>query len=387
MSRSIDVVAGVIRDARGRILLARRTEGRDLAGLWEFPGGKREPGESPEGALVRELREELGIEAEVGDHLITVPQQYPDKRLTLDVREVRTFSGTARGREGQALVWVPPHKLPAYQMPPADVPVVAALGQPDRYLVTPEPTAMATVGQSVASASAAGAVEEGSVANRLSGPVGSAFDLGRSAAASMRTAVDRVFGSLDPLLEPIGQRLRRDSVPLNPTEQRWLQALDRALAGGIRRIQLRAHGHDPARWPVLAAAAVMRCRTAKAEVLLNGDAALAAQLGVGLHLRAAQLSQLTQRPMADEVLVAASCHTADELRRAQDLGCDFAVVGTLLPTPSHPGEPGIGWDGFARLRETVSLPLYAIGGLDSADLPEARRHGAQGVAAIRAWWR
>ena len=123
--KQVHVVAGVIRDARGRILLARRTEGRDLAGLWEFPGGKREPGESPEGALVRELREELGIEAEVGDHLITVPQQYPDKHLTLDVREVRGFCGAARGREGQALVWVPPHKLAAYQMPPADVPVVA----------------------------------------------------------------------------------------------------------------------------------------------------------------------------------------------------------------------------------------------------------------------
>ena len=64
--RSIHVVAAVITDARGRILLARRTEGRDLAGLWEFPGGKREPGESPEAALVRELQEELGIDREGG---------------------------------------------------------------------------------------------------------------------------------------------------------------------------------------------------------------------------------------------------------------------------------------------------------------------------------
>ena len=65
---------------------------------------------------------------------------------------------------------------------------------------------------------------------------------------------------------------------------------------------------------------------------------------------------------------------------------EFVVVGSLKPTPSHPGEPGIGWDAFARLRETVSLPMYAIGGLGAADLPEASRHGAQGIAAIRAWW-
>src|SRR4249919_1966117 len=104
--KQIHVVAGVIRDALGRVLLARRTEGRDLAGLWEFPGGKVEPGESPEAALVRELREELGIEAVAGDALIRVPQHYPDKRLVLDVRHVH-FTGTPKGLDGQALAWAP----------------------------------------------------------------------------------------------------------------------------------------------------------------------------------------------------------------------------------------------------------------------------------------
>ncbi|TZF89512.1 8-oxo-dGTP diphosphatase MutT, partial [Cognatilysobacter lacus] len=135
--RSIHVVAGVIRDVRGRILLARRTEGRDLAGLWEFPGGKCEPGETPEQALSRELQEELGIDARVGAPLIRVPQRYPDKQLVLDVRQVETWQGPARGREGQALAWVPPDKLPRYSMPPADRPVVAALLQPPTYAVTP----------------------------------------------------------------------------------------------------------------------------------------------------------------------------------------------------------------------------------------------------------
>ncbi|QNN45682.1 8-oxo-dGTP diphosphatase MutT [Thermomonas brevis] len=125
--RLVHVVAGVIRDARGRILLARRTEGRDLAGLWEFPGGKIEPGETAEHALARELREELGIEANVGGLLIDVQMPYPDKQLRLDVYEIRSYAGTPSGMEGQALAWAPPHKLADYPMPPADAPAVALL--------------------------------------------------------------------------------------------------------------------------------------------------------------------------------------------------------------------------------------------------------------------
>jgi 8-oxo-dGTP diphosphatase len=308
--QTTEVVAGVIRDRRGRILLARRTEGRDLAGLWEFPGGKLEVGESPEAALKRELREELGIEIEMGAPLIRVPQAYPHKRLRLDVYEVGAWRGTVRGLEGQALAWVPPHKLDDYAMPPADVPVVAALSQPDRYLVTPEPG----------------------------------------------------------------------------DDARWLAALDRALGGGLRRLQLRAPGCEPRRWRGLAAEAVAHCHEAGAEVLVNGDPELALALGAGVHLRACQLSTLTGRPLPESQLVAASCHTSAELRAAQTLGCDFAVVGAINATATHPGAELLGWEGFAAMRETVSMPIYAIGGLDEKDIPEARRHGAQGIAAIRSLW-
>jgi 8-oxo-dGTP diphosphatase len=85
-------------------------------------------------------------------------------------------------------------------------------------------------------------------------------------------------------------------------------------------------------------------------------------------------------------LLAASCHTVEDLIRAQALGCDFVVLGPVLPTASHPGAPGIGWDAFAALRERVSLPIYAIGGLDPGDIGIARRHGGQGIAAIRGLW-
>ena len=308
--RSIHVMAAVITDPRGRILLARRTEGRDLAGRWEFPGGKREPGESPEDALVRELREELGIEADIGAAVINVPQQYPDKRLRLDVRHLAGWTGTPRGHEGQALAWVAPDKLTRYAMPPADRPVVAALLHPDIYLVTPEP----------------------------------------------------------------GE------------DAEWLASLQRALDAGIRRVQVRARSVGGERWQALARQAVQRCRKAGADVLLNGDIELARELGVGVHLRSAQLTALAQRPMPEGQWVAASCHTAEDLQRAEDLGCDFAVLGSVHPTESHPGAPPLGWPGFAGLRERVSLPMYAIGGLSPADIRQAREHGAQGVAAIRSLW-
>lgn len=308
----VEVVAGVIADARGRILLARRTEGRDLAGLWEFPGGKCEPGESPEAALIRELHEELGIHAEVGASLIAVPQQYPHKRLRLDVRHIASWrGGTPKGLDGQALAWVPPHKLASYAMPSADRPVVAALLQPDAYLVTPTP------------------------------------------------------GEDDKV---------------------WLDGLQRALAAGVRRVQLRAPGLEAGRWRRLCVKAIALCRKAKAAVLINGDPALAGELQVGVHLRAAQLRELAQRPLPAGFEVAASCHNAEELRAAGILQCDFAVVGPLKPTPTHAEAPGIGWQAFAALREQVSLPIYAIGGLGMDDLSEARSHGAQGIAAIRGLW-
>jgi 8-oxo-dGTP diphosphatase len=132
--------------------------------------------------------------------------------------------------------------------------------------------------------------------------------------------------------------------------------------------------------------ALTHLHDAGAETLINGDVAMAEALGVGVHLRAAQLRALSLRPLPKAQPVIASCHDPDELRIAQALGCDAVVLGPVLPTTSHPDAPGIGWTRFAELREQVALPIYALGGMTPADVAQARGHGAQGIAAIRGLW-
>lgn len=133
----IHVVAGVLRDAQGRVLVAQRPAGKHLAGFWEFPGGKRDPGETPPDALRRELAEELGIRVDAAEPLIAVPWTYPEKRIVLDAWIVTAYTGEVHAREHEALRWVDPAELATLPMPPADVPIVTALRLPDRYLITP----------------------------------------------------------------------------------------------------------------------------------------------------------------------------------------------------------------------------------------------------------
>ena len=123
------VVAVALVDPDGRVLLARRPPGKALAGLWEFPGGKVDPGERPEAALIRELREELGIET---DEACLAPftfasHAYETFHLLMPLYVCRVWKGTIVAREGQELAWVRPLKMGDYPMPPADKPLVAML--------------------------------------------------------------------------------------------------------------------------------------------------------------------------------------------------------------------------------------------------------------------
>jgi 8-oxo-dGTP diphosphatase len=122
----VEVVAAVIR--RGaRHLVTRRAPGKHLAGLWEFPGGKRHPGESLEAALRRELDEELGVEARVGRRLAVVPWAYPERRVVLHFFECTIGAQPVRPREGQPARWVTREELARLDFPPADAALIAQL--------------------------------------------------------------------------------------------------------------------------------------------------------------------------------------------------------------------------------------------------------------------
>lgn len=135
----IPVVAAVLTDTTGRVLVARRAPDAHQGGLWEFPGGKRHEGETPEAALARELREELDIEPRHARRLIRVVHAYADRAVELDVWWVSAWKGRIRAVEGQPLRWVDLGALRDLPMPEADRPVLTALRLPERLLVTPEP--------------------------------------------------------------------------------------------------------------------------------------------------------------------------------------------------------------------------------------------------------
>lgn len=123
------VVAVALIDADNRVLIAQRPEGKTLAGLWEFPGGKCDPGERPEQALIRELREELGIEVKEAclAPLTFASHAYPDFHLLMPLYICRRWDGVVAAREGQMLAWVRATKLRDYPMPPADLPLIPHL--------------------------------------------------------------------------------------------------------------------------------------------------------------------------------------------------------------------------------------------------------------------
>ncbi len=309
------VAAAAIFDERSRVLIAQRPTHVHQGGLWEFPGGKVEAGETVREALARELHEELGIDVQQARPLIRVRHDYPDKSVLLDVWRVDDFSGGAlsvdrKGREGQPLVWVQPHELSGYDFPAANIPIVTAVQLPDYYLVTPNP-------------------DDDSLA--------------------------------------------------------FLTQLETRLREGIRLVQLRAKTLSDTDYLALAKQCQGLCEQHDAALMLNADPGLVAEVGAaGVHLDSGRLASLSERP--DVKWVSASCHSPEQLRQAEKLKADFVMLSPVAATASHPGSVPLGWKQFQVLVDLAHCPVYALGGMTSADLQQAFIHGAQGVAAIRALW-
>lgn len=137
----LQIAVGVVVNARGEVLIAKRPPGVHLAGMWEFPGGKVEGGENVLQALARELREELGITLQGARPLLKTVHAYAEKTVLLDVWRVDKWRGEALGLEGQEVRWIAAERLGEYAFPPADLPIISAIRLPPLYLISPEPGA------------------------------------------------------------------------------------------------------------------------------------------------------------------------------------------------------------------------------------------------------
>lgn len=309
---TIRVVAAVLHDDQGRVLIAERPAGKPLAGYWEFPGGKLEPGESAHNALLRELHEELGIEVVDARPLMQLNHSYPERHVELDVWRVLHYEGKITARECQGLDWVNPGALPECNLLPADVPITNALRLPPRMLVTPSPA---------------------------------------------------------------------------EDENVFYVHLKRVLAGGVQLVQFRAPDLPPETYARMARTVIRECHARGARVVLNADPDTAMQLRAdGVHLTSRRLLELKRRELPAAFLIGASCHDAAQLSHVESCGLDYAVLGPVLETATHPDARPLGWNGFARLIADCRLPVFAIGGLQPGDLPRVRDQGGYGVAAIRGFW-
>jgi 8-oxo-dGTP diphosphatase len=164
-----------------------------------------------------------------------------------------------------------------------------------------------------------------------------------------------------------------------------LTRIAQRLAAGLRLVQVRDKAMAPQPRAAFARRVVELAHRHGAKVLIHSDVALARSLGAnGVHYGACELAALGERPR--DLLVAASCHTVAELERATRLGLDFAVLGAVKPTASHPAAQPLGWEGFARIARGSAIPVYGIGGLRLADLEPGWRAGAHGVAMISGAW-
>lgn len=153
----VHVAVAVLRDREGRVLCTQRLPHQHLAGLWEFPGGKLEPGESLADGLRREIHEELGVVVGGIAPLLRIEHRYPEKTVLLDTWRVLDWRGEPHGREGQPLRWQHPDDMQAEEFPAADVPIIAALRLPSRYVISPDLVSATAIDPFVAGARAGNA--------------------------------------------------------------------------------------------------------------------------------------------------------------------------------------------------------------------------------------
>ena len=323
MSDTVHVAVAVIVDENNKVCISLRHKDSHQGGLWEFPGGKVEQGETVEQALVREIKEELDLNISQSRRFITITHDYQDKKVCLHVRKVTSYTGHATGLENQQVEWVDADSLLSYNFPAANLAIIKAIQLPDKYLIT-------------------------------------------------------------------GKFIDSDD---------FFTKLKNALDNNIKLVQLRLKNTDSIgseQVQALLEKAALSCHQSGAKLMLNlspdlmnaVDLSRVAFSGIHADSRTLQLLSTAEvQQTSKDKLVSASCHNENELRQALKLRADFVVLSPVQQTVSHPDMQALGWQAFSTMIENMPIPVYALGGVSGDDLEIAWHHGAQGVAAISAFWK
>lgn len=331
MKKIIHVAVGVIFDSPfdtvggkdRKILIAKRADHQHQGGLWEFPGGKVEEGESPPVALQRELEEELGLQSNTDDMhpIITIPFHYPDKSVLLDVWAVHPnkdsdndhgYEGLTEegvGLEGQPVVWVNQADLASYEFPAANKAIIDALLLPKQI------------------------------------------------------AISNDHSDSEVILKHVANTLKNHS-------NVWLQ--------------LRAPSLDQMQYTQLAMKLYGLCHEAGSKLIWNCPLGwYQVAFADGLHLSKANFikADLKQRPIPETQWFSMGCHNLSELETVQELS-DYVLVSTVKETTSHPNITPLTWSGFKVITHHARIPCYALGGMSIIDKDTATQYGGQGIAGI-----
>ena len=348
MSQIKDVAVAIVFNDKGQFLLGQRPSGKPYEGYWEFPGGKLETGETVWQALCRELDEELGLQPQVGTPWVTRVFTYPHATVRLHFWRVTAWQGQPHGREGQAFAWanIDPRALnPLAALPqpllPASLPVLRWLSLPD-YVVLSHASEMGTA-QFVQALTVAAQAQQ------------IPWLLLREPSLSQQE-VAGLYATVLPLCAQYAVRLSVSSRHVNKSRDARGDPNERCA--GATHIHYTEQ--DSAQLP-----AVVNT-TESTDLAPGADIQTAAQALAPWY--------------------GASCHHAAGLAALANTSVDYAFLGSVLPTASHPGQPALGWAAWETAIQATPVPTYAIGGLSRADIPTAQATGGQGVALQRGFW-
>lgn len=327
MTSIIHVAVAVIVNDNNEVCLSLRHQDSHQGGLWEFPGGKVEHGETVKQALLREIKEELALDIIQSRRLISIKHDYVDKKVCLHVHKVLSYQGQAVGVEGQPLKWVAVSALSDYDFPVANKPIIKALQLPERYLITGK------------------FIDKDDFLNKLKSALDNGIKLVqlRLKDNSFKQADSKAQGQVQALVE-------QAAILCKQFDAKLMLNLSEGILNVVDLTNIDFSGFHADSRTLNALAAEASTETGKVR------------------------------------LFSASCHNMEELKYAAQLKADFVVLSPVQQTASHPEMDALGWQQFSDMIAQLAMPVYALGGVSEKDIETAWSYGGQGVAAISAFW-